>query len=70
MRRMIKENKKKLIITSIVILLPMIVGVFLWNVLPDKIPTHWDASGQVDGWSSKAFAVFGLPASFIVIPPF
>lgn len=64
---MIKENKKKLIITSIVILLPMIVGVFLWNVLPDKIPTHWDASGQVDGWSSKAFAVFGLPAVLFVV---
>ena len=25
------------------------------------MPTHWNAAGEVDGWSSKPFAVFGLP---------
>ena len=58
---MIKENKKKLIITSIVILLPILIGLILWNKLPDQVPTHWNAQGEVDGWSSKVFAVFGLP---------
>ena len=58
---MIKENKKKLIITSIVILLPILIGIILWNKLPDQVPTHWNAQGEVDGWSSKVFAVFGLP---------
>ncbi|MBP3665041.1 MAG: SdpI family protein [Tyzzerella sp.] len=56
-----KENKKKLIITSIVILLPILIGIILWNKLPDQVPTHWNAQGEVDGWSSKVFAVFGLP---------
>ena len=58
---MIKENKKKLILTSCVILVPIILGLILWNKLPDKIPTHWNAAGEVDGWSSKVFGVFGLP---------
>lgn len=58
---MIKENKKKLILTSIVILLPILIGLILWNKLPDQVPTHWNAQGEVDGWSSKVFAVFGLP---------
>ena len=58
---MIKKNLKTLIITSIVILLPILAGVILWNQLPDPMPTHWNASGEVDGWSSKPFAVFGLP---------
>ena len=58
---MIKKNLKVLIITSIVILLPILAGVILWNQLPDPMPTHWNASGEVDGWSSKPFAVFGLP---------
>lgn len=58
---MIRENKKKLIITSIVILLPILIGLILWNKLPDQVPTHWNAQGEVDGWSSKVFAVFGLP---------
>ena len=58
---MIKKNLKILIITSIIILLPMVAGLILWNQLPEQIPTHWNANGEVDGWSSKAFAVFGLP---------
>ena len=57
---MIKKNWKILLITSLLILLPMLAGIFLWDQLPEQIPTHWNASGEVDGWSSKAFAVFGL----------
>ena len=58
---MIKKNLKVLIITSIILLLPILVGLILWNQLPEQMPTHWNAAGEVDGWSSKAFAVFGLP---------
>ena len=58
---MIKKNLKVLIITSIIILLPILAGVILWNQLPDPMPSHWNAAGEVDGWSSKPFAVFGLP---------
>lgn len=59
---MIKKNKGKLILTSIIILLPVVIGLILWGKLPDKVPTHWNAEGVVDGWSSKGFAVFGLPS--------
>ena len=64
---MIKENKKKLIIASIIILVPIIIGLILWNKLPDKLPTHWNSAGEVDGWSSKAFAVFGLPGFLFAV---
>ena len=58
---MIKKNLKTLIVTSVVILLPILAGVILWNQLPNPMPTHWNASGEIDGWSSKPFAIFGLP---------
>lgn len=58
---MIKKNLKTLIITSIVLLLPILAGLLLWNRLPEQMPTHWNAAGEVDGWSSKPFAVLGLP---------
>ena len=58
---MIKKNLKVLIVTSLVILLPILAGIILWNQLPEQIPSHWNASGEVDGWSSKPFAVFGMP---------
>ena len=56
-----KKNLKTLIIASIVILLPVLAGLLLWPHLPEQMPSHWNAQGQVDGWSSKSFAVFGLP---------
>ena len=58
---MIKKNLKILLITSVVILLPILAGLILWNQLPEQIPSHWNAVGEVDGWSSKPFAVFGMP---------
>ena len=64
---MIKRNKGTLILTSIVMLIPMIIGLLLWNKLPDTIPTHWNINGEVDGWSSKGFAVFGFPCIFLVL---
>ena len=58
---MIKKNWKLLLITSVIMLLPILAGVILWSQLPEQMPTHWNASGEIDGWSSKPFAVFGLP---------
>jgi len=64
---MIKKNLRVLIITSLVILLPVLLGVILWNKLPQQMPIHWNASGEVDGWSSKAFAVFGMPLVMLAV---
>ena len=58
---MIKKNLKVLILTTVVMLLPILAGLILWDQLPDQMPTHWNAAGEVDGWSGKPFAVFGLP---------
>lgn len=64
---MIKNNKQTLLLTSIVILLPILVGMILWDRLPDQVVTHWDANGTPNGWSSKVFAVFGLPLSLLAL---
>lgn len=58
---MIKKHKSQLILSSIVILLPILAGLFLHNYLPDQLTTHWNANGEADGWSSKYYAIFGLP---------
>lgn len=64
---MIKENKTKLILTSIVILLPIIIGLILWDDLPDTIATHWGVNDEANGFSSKVFAVFGMPLILLAI---
>lgn len=64
---MLQKNKKKALLTSAGILLPMLVGVLLWNQLPDTMPLHWGISGNADGWGSKAVAVFVLPLIFLAL---
>ena len=64
---MIKKNLKTLIITSIVILTPIIIGLILWNQLPDEIPFHWNIKGEVDDWASKPVAIFALPAFLLAM---
>lgn len=64
---MIKKNKGKLLVSSIVILLPIVFGLIVWNKLPEKMPTHWGVNGQVDGWSNRSLAVFGMPIFLLLI---
>ncbi len=64
---MIKKNKVKIIISSLIILLPMLFGIIMWNKLPEIITTHFGADGKADGFSGKGFFVFGLPAIFLAL---
>ena len=64
---MIKKNKVTLIVTSLIMLIPIFVGLLLWEKLPEQIPSHWDINGNIDGWSSKGFAVFFFPALLLAI---
>ena len=58
---MLKQYKKTVILTTLMALLPMLVGVLLWDQLPETVATHFGANGEPNGWSSRAMAVFGLP---------
>lgn len=58
---MIRQHKKMFVFTSIITLLPILIGLLLWKQLPDSLATHFGADNQPDGYCSKAFAVFGLP---------
>ena len=64
---MIRKNKWTLIIASIITLLPAVAGIILWDKLPDVMTTHWGGDGVADGFSGKAFAVFGLPLIMLAL---
>ena len=61
------KNKKLLIITSLLILLPILAGLLLWDKLPEQLPSHWNAAGEVDGYSSRSTAVIGLPLFLLAV---
>ncbi len=52
---------KILFITSVVCLLPILIGLSLWEKLPDMVATHFNFNGEPDDFSTKKFAVFGIP---------
>lgn len=65
-RESLKKNRWEFLISSIIIFLPCIVGLIFWNRLPEQMATHWGISGEVDGWSSRAFAVFAVPVFMLI----
>ena len=60
-------NRRSILLTSLCILLPVIAGTVLWERLPDSVPTHFGFDGAANGWSSKTFAVFGLPLFLLAV---
>ena len=64
---MLKANRKTLILASIVTILPMLIGIICWDRLPDVMATHFGMNNEANGFSSKAFAVFGLPLVLLAI---
>ena len=62
-----KENRRKIILSSIIVLLPVLLGALLWERLPDTMTTHWGADGRADGNSGKAFVVFGMPLILLAV---
>ena len=56
-------------------LLPFIYLAYIWNRLSEKVPMHWNASGEIDDYGNKKelffmlLLVIGLPyLIFMVIP--
>lgn len=64
---MIRENKLTLALTSVVILLPILFGLAVWNQLPAEIATHWGADGSPNSWSARWFAVIGIPVIILAL---
>ena len=63
---MILKNKKLLVLTSLLTLLPIPVGLLLWNQFPETMIIHWGFSGQPDGYASIPMAVF-LPSLLMLL---
>ena len=53
--------RKSEIIALGVILLSFIIGIYFYPQMPEKIASHWDAQGQVDGYISKFWGLFLMP---------
>lgn len=61
------DDKKRLILTTLVCMVPVIIGIILYPTLPDEMVIHWDASGEPNGFASKFVGAIVLPASLVAL---
>lgn len=66
MMTLFKQNKRKIILSSIIILLPCVFGILMWDTLPDTMITHWDIHGTPNDSSGKFFTVFVMPVLLLM----
>ena len=45
----------------LVLIIMLLAGVIIYPYLPEKVPIHWNAAGQVDNYGSRPFGAFMLP---------
>ncbi len=61
---------KSLFITCLVCLLPILLGLALWEKLPDVMAIHFNLHNEPDNFASKGFVVFGLPLLMVLMQCF
>ena len=68
MKTQLKNRKGIIIVTTLVTLLPALIGVILWDKLPAQMPVHWNAAGEIDNYMSKGMAIFLFPLITELLP--
>lgn len=61
------KRNSQLLITTVLCLLPIALGIILYNKLPEQVAVHFNSSGAPDNYLPKGITVFGLPVIFAVI---
>lgn len=55
------KTSRTLLIMLLLVLIALGVSVWLYPQMPARVPSHWDAAGQVNGWVSPFWAVATWP---------
>jgi uncharacterized membrane protein len=45
----------------LLLIAPFCVAALLWDQLPERMPIHWNAKGEIDGYAGRTFAVLFVP---------
>ncbi len=55
------------ILTIFLVIASFVLAIGLYAHFPDKVASHWDAAGQVNGFMSKAWGLFLMPVVGLVM---
>jgi uncharacterized membrane protein len=61
-----KTKNIQILITGLIVI-SFLIGAYLQPYMPDKMASHWNASGNVDGYTSQFWGLFLMPVISIVL---
>lgn len=53
------------LVCLVLVLIPVAMSAWLWPALPDPMPGHWNAQGEVDAYLPKFWGVATMPLSAV-----
>jgi len=59
--------KKKELIPLTIVLLTVLVAIYIYPLLPARVPIHWNAASEIDGYGSRLFHVLMFPGIIVFI---
>jgi len=59
--------RKLILLSFLVVLLSLAISIYLYPSMPDKIISHWNAQGEVNGYMPKFIGLFLLPIISILL---
>jgi hypothetical protein len=55
------------VVSVALVLASFAAGVYVYPQVPDRMPSHWNAAGQVDGYMPKPLVLFLIPFGSLVM---
>jgi len=62
-----RVDKKSLFLSVGICLLPILIGVYYYDVLPEQIAVHFNFNGEPNNFVSKTRAIIEMPVFFTVV---
>ena len=62
-----REDKKSLFLSVGICLLPILIGVYYYDVLPEQIAVHFNAKGEPDNFVSKTLGIIDIPIFLAIV---
>ena len=62
-----RVDKKSLFLSVGICLLPILIGVYYYDVLPEQIAVHFNAKGEPDNFVSKTLGIIDIPIFLAIV---
>lgn len=62
-----RVDKKSLFLSVAICLLPILIGVYYYDVLPEQIAVHFNAKGEPDNFVSKTLGIIDIPIFLAIV---